>query len=110
MCIRDSVIPPLQFRRPPFPPFQVPECGCGQAELRGGFLPVSYTHLRGFRDCPVKVISGDEIGQADTRDKVEIVLAYIIDVAARGCLLYTSSVTFPTHLERFQSTIYLQAS
>ena len=46
---QELVIPPLQFRRPPFPPFQVPECGCGQAELRGGFLlshPHRLAHLR----------------------------------------------------------------
>lgn len=49
-------------------------------------VKVQFLFGRGFRDCPVKVISGDEIGQADTRDKVEIVLAYIIDVAARGVL------------------------
>lgn len=48
---------------------------------------VQFLFGRGFRDCPAKVISGDEIGQADARDKVEIVLAYIIDVAARGVLL-----------------------
>lgn len=47
---------------------------------------VQFLFGRGFRDCPAKVISGDEIGQADARDKVEIVLAYIIDVAARGLL------------------------
>lgn len=46
---QELVIPPLQFRRPPFPPFQVPERGCGQAELRGGFLlshPHRLAHLR----------------------------------------------------------------
>ena len=48
---------------------------------------VQFLFGRGFSDGPVKVISGDEIGQADARDKVEIVLAYIIDVAARGVLL-----------------------
>lgn len=47
---------------------------------------VKFLFGRGFRDCPVKVISGDEIGQANARDKAEIVLAYIIDVAARGVL------------------------
>lgn len=33
---------------------------------------VKFLFGRGFRDCPVKVISGDEIGQANARDKVEI--------------------------------------
>lgn len=47
---------------------------------------VQFLFGRGFRDCPVKVIAGDEIRQADARDKVEIVLVYIIDVAARGLL------------------------
>ena len=47
---------------------------------------VQFLFGRGFRDRPVKVILSDEIGQADERDKVEIVLAYIIDVATRGVL------------------------
>lgn len=34
-------------------------------QLDGG--KVQFLFGRGFRDCPVKVISGDEIGQADTR-------------------------------------------
>ena len=53
-------------------------------QLYGG--KVQFLFGRGFRDCPVKVISGDEIGQADARDEVEIVFAYIIDVTARGVL------------------------
>ena len=53
-------------------------------QLDGG--KVQFLFGRGFRDCPVKIISADEIGQADARDKVEIVLAYLIDAATRGVL------------------------